>query len=129
MRFGTRKFGGASCEVSICKGLPTKMNKDVREISKLYCDPSERGKGDATELMKNLCKEADSKKMVLVLVVDPYGDDAPLNKEALANWYGATFDFNTIQANPHIMARMFNPFPEREYVGPAISQIITEGVK
>lgn len=102
------------------------MNKDIREISKVYTEPGERGKGDATALMKALCKEADSKKMILVLVVDPFGEEPPLSKAKLADWYGATFDFNTIQANPHIMARMFNPFPESGLTE-KIGQIITEG--
>lgn len=102
------------------------MHKDVREISKLYCDPAERGKGDATMLLKAICKEADAKKMVLVLVVDPYGDNPPLSKEDLSNWYGSTFDFNTIQANPHIMARMFNPFPESDLAKKVVGQILTE---
>lgn len=125
MRFGTRKFGGASCEVSVCAALPKKMNKDIREISKLHCDPDSRGKGDATALMKMLCKEADSKKMILVLIVDPFGDDAPLSKAQLHEWYGSTFDFNMIQANPLILARQWNPFPESGLTE-KISQIILE---
>jgi hypothetical protein len=102
------------------------MYKDVREISQLQCEIESRGKGDATELMKILCKEADSKKMILVLTVDPFGDTPPLSKTQLIEWYGTTFDFNTIQTEPHMMARMFNPFPESGLTE-KIGQIITEG--
>lgn len=111
--------------MSVCAALPKKMNKDIREISKLHCDPDSRGKGDATALMKMLCKEADSKKMILVLIVDPFGDDAPLSKAQLHEWYGSTFDFNMIQANPLILARQWNPFPESGLTE-KISQIILE---
>lgn len=127
MRYGIRKFGDASCLVSACLGVPEKMRKDIREISKLECAPQSRGMGLATELMTAVCKEADAKRMILMLTVGPYGEDAPMTKEQLLEWYSTTFDFNTIQAEPLILARMFNPFPESGLTE-KIGQIITEGI-
>lgn len=128
MRYGERKFGGATCLVSACLGVPEKMRKDIREISRLECDPEERNKGHATELMKMICREADTKKMILVLTAEPYGEDPPLSVERLADWYGTTFDFNPIQREPLLLARMFNPFPESGLTD-KIGSIITEGCK
>lgn len=82
----------------------------------------------ATELMKSICKEADTKRMILLLTVGPYGDNPPMSKGQLLEWYSATFDFNTIQAEPLILARMFNPFPESGLTE-KIGQIIVEGIK
>jgi N-acetylglutamate synthase-like GNAT family acetyltransferase len=127
MRYGIRKFGGASCLVSAALGVPEKMRKDIREISKLQCDPEQQGQGHATELLRDICKEADTKRMVLMLTVEPYGNSAPLTKDQLADWYGTTFDFNPIQQEPLILARMFNPFPESGLTE-KIGQIITEGI-
>lgn len=127
MRYGERKFGGATCLVSACLGVPERMRKDIREISKVYTDPDQRGQGHATELLKAVCKEADSKKMVLLLTVEPYGDNPSLTKDQLHEWYGTTFDFHPIQEVPLILVRQFNPFPESGLTE-KIGQIITEGI-
>ena len=126
MRYGERKFGGATCLVSACLGVPEKMRKDIREISKLECVPSARRGGNATALMKSICEEADAKRMILVLTVNPYGD-SPLSKARLLEWYCETFDFNTIQEVPLILVRQFNPFP-KSGLTEKIGQIITEGI-
>lgn len=127
MRYGIRKYEGASCLVSACLGVPEKMRKDIREISKLITDPDQRGKGHATQLLKDICADADKRRMILVLTVEPYGDAPPMTKNQLAEWYGTTFDFNPIQEKPLILARMFNPFPESGLTE-KIGQIITEGI-
>jgi len=102
------------------------MRKDIREISKVQCPPEARGQGMATAMLQAICKEADSKRMILMLTVEPYGEDAPLTKAQLLEWYTTTFDFNVIQQQPLILARMFNPFPESGLTE-KIGQIITEG--
>lgn len=126
MRYGIRQHGGASCLISAFLAVPERMRKDIRELSKLECKITERGQGHATELMESICKEADSKRMILVLTVGAFGDDAPMNAEQLADWY-ATFDFNTLQKEPLMLVRMFNPFPESGLTA-KIGQIITEGL-
>jgi len=127
MRYGIRKYNEATCLVSACLGVPEKMRKDIREISRLECKPEYRGRGNATALLESICKEADAKKMILMLTVEPF-DDSPMTKEQLADWYGTTFNFNPIQLEPLILARMFNPFPESGLTE-NIGQIITEGCK
>lgn len=126
MRYGERKFGAATCSVVNCMGVPERMRKEIREVIKVYCPPGERGQGHATELLKAVCKEADSKRMILLMTVGPFAD-GPLSKEKLADWYETTFDFQAIQQEPLILARMFNPFPESGLTE-KIGTIITEGI-
>jgi predicted GNAT family acetyltransferase len=105
MRYGTRELDGATCKVLKPEALPEHMFKDVREIIKVHVPTELRGQGLATKLLESVCKEADTKKMILVITVDPY-DDSPMTKEQLANWYGSTFEFQVIQQEPLMMARM-----------------------
>lgn len=128
MKYGPRTLGAASLEVLQPLALPKKMHKDVREIVKVHCDPLSRGSGEATALMESVCAEADAKRMVLVLCVDPYGDDAPLTKGQLLRWYCNKFDFNPIQEEPLMLARMWDPFA-KPALAKKVSQIITEGFK
>lgn len=104
------------------------MRKDVREISQLECLPEGRRLGNATELLTNICKEADSKKMILMLTVEPFGDGPQMTKEQLMEWYESTFGFLVIQAEPLILARMSNPSP-KSGLTEKIGQIIIEGIK
>lgn len=126
MKYGKREFGGASLEVLQCKGLPEKMQKGTREILNVITEPDERGKGHATALMEAVCREADSKKMILMLSPDPYGDDAPLTRAQLLAWYVNKFHFNPIQHEPLILARMYDPYYQ-PVLAKKIGQIITEG--
>lgn len=128
MKYGPRTFGHASLEVLAPLALPKKMHKDVREIINLHCDPIHRGSGHATTLLEQVCAEADAKRMVLVLSVEPFGDDAPLTKSQLVKWYCNKFDFNPIQQEPLMLARMWDPFA-KPVLANKISQIITEGFK
>lgn len=88
------------------------MRKDIREITNVDCPPEARGQGYATAMLKAICKEADTKRMILMLTVEPFGTNPPLDKARLLEWYTTSFDFNAIQAEPLILARMFNPFPD-----------------
>lgn len=126
MKYGVRKFGGASCLISACLAVPEKMRKDIREVSKLECVVAERRQGHATELMRVICKEADAKRMILLLTVGGFGEDPPLDAGQLTDWY-ASFDFNVLQQEPLMLVRMFNPFPELSLTK-QVGQIITEGL-
>jgi len=128
MKYGPRKHGAASCEVIACKGVPEKMRKDIREVIKVFCEPDARHRGDATALLEEVCREADAKRMILMISVGPYGDAPPLSKAALVQWYSETFDFRPIQAEPLIMARMFNTL-RKPVLAEKVSLIITEGIK
>lgn len=128
MKYGTRTHGGASCEVHACMAVPERMRKDIREISKLYCSPEARHRGDATALLESICRQADEKKMVLMLVPEAYGDEPPLPTAFLTEWYERTFNFRPIQAEPLILARMYDPY-RKPVLAEKIGQIITEGIR
>ena len=113
--------------VSACLGVPEKMRKDIREVSKVYTKPGFRGMRMASHLLQKVCEEADAKKMILLLIIEPYGDDPGQTKDQLHEWYSTTFDFHPIQQAPLILARQFNPFP-KSGLTEKIGQIITEGI-
>lgn len=127
MRYGERKHNYATCEVGKCLAVPEKMRKDIREITCVTCELPYRGRGHATALLEQVCAEADRMKMILLIVVNPYGDSEGMTKDQLIDWYGSRFDFHTIQADPVIMARQFNPF-SKPVLAQKVSQIITEGI-
>ncbi len=128
MRYGIRKYEGASCLISACMGVPERMRPHVREISSLTCEPDQRGKGYATRLLQEICDDADTRRMVLVMTVEPYGDEPALTEAQLVEWYTTGFDFNHLQYEPLMLVRMFNPYPESK-IAAKIGQIITEGCK
>ena len=127
MKYGERKYEGATCLVSNCLAVPKKMQKDIREISQVYCEIDKRSLGHATEMLKAICKEADSKRMILVLSVGLYGVPG-LTVEQLTEWYSTAFDFHVLQQEPLMLVRMFNPFPESGLTE-KVGQIITEGCR
>lgn len=125
MKIGERKYGAASCQIRFCEGVPDHLKQDVREITDLYVDPKMRRKGQATELITRICKEADSKKMILVLRPGAFGD-GEMSDRYLHEWYCTTFGFNELQQEPVILlARMFNIF--QPPVEPANNSLIITG--
>lgn len=124
MKIGERKYGAAIAVVRFCEGVPEHMKHDVREITDVYTDPKMRRQGHATELMNRICKEADAKKMILVLRPGQFGDGEMTDRQ-LYEWYGNTFGFNEIQREPVVLlARMFNIFQQPQ-VPAGESKIIT----
>lgn len=113
MKIGERSYEGSKCMVSFCEALPAHMRKDIREISHLQTLPEFRHKGHATELMKYICKDADIRKIILVLMVEPF-DDEPLSQEQLAEWYGK-FGFQPLPNGDKVMlARMHAIYINKE---------------
>jgi N-acetylglutamate synthase-like GNAT family acetyltransferase len=84
--------------------LPKRLRDSTREITKVCTPADEQGKGHATELMLDVCEEADKAGLVLVLWPRPYGDDVALSATQLESWY-AKFGFRRIQSGPVLMAR------------------------
>jgi GNAT superfamily N-acetyltransferase len=80
----------------------------VREILALYTEPAQRNKGYASELLKEVCAEADKHAIVLILKPEPYGSTGGLKH--LQAFY-KKFGFTRIQDRPVLMARpiVFNP--------------------
>jgi len=75
----------------------------VLEVVRVFTDPEARQQGFATELMKDICNDADIEGQVLLLNPRPFGRVAGLAD--LAPWY-ARFGFAVIQKSPVLMARM-----------------------
>lgn len=119
MKYGLRELNGASCKVLKPISLPADMHKGIREIVSLEVPPALRGEGRATALLEMICKEADMRKMILLLTVDPFGDIPGPTKDQLTEWYGSTFDFHVIQKEPVIMTRMY-----AIYIKPVLSEEI-----
>lgn len=94
---GPHNFGAASCLVVRANALPVKMRAGIAELTKLFTPEASRGKGDATQLLHNVCRIADRDNAVLMLGVR---DD----EIGLCAFY-TRFGFQPIQAKPMLMAR------------------------
>ena len=129
MKCGQRKYGGATCEIRSCEGIPDKIKHDVRMLCNLETEPKSRAQGHATELLNRVHAEADRLKVIIVLNPQPYGEDAldSLDLESLVEWYGQ-MGYQEIQHEPLLMARMFN-IPRVVDSAAKISQLIIESAK
>lgn len=75
----------------------------VLELVRVWTDPEARKQGFATELVKDICNDADIEGRVLMLSPKTFGR---VGLEDLAPWY-ERFGFVTIQKKPvQLMARM-----------------------
>lgn len=95
MKPGTIQLGNASLHIGYPQIIPGNLRGFAREITELFVPEEFRGKGEASELLKEVCNEADDKKLMLVLIADT---------ERLALFYGR-FGFEVIQKSPILMAR------------------------
>lgn len=96
---GKRECYSASATLRYLQALPSADRGHVRELSSLYVPDAERGKGDATALLRRISAEADHHGKTLMIVLD----DVALM--ALYTPHG----FETIQESPiHLMARKPN---------------------
>ena len=112
MKTGIRHYENASCRVSYPMSLPANLRGRVREISHVDVPENLRKQGMATNLVANICDEADAHRMVLILTVDPFGDGEKMSKEDLQFWYERKFGFQKIQEKPLMMARMVFATPK-----------------
>lgn len=109
---GLVTYCGASAIVDECRALPKRMRPFTREVRKLQTARERQGKGDATELMRRICFDADDAQRVLVLWPKPFGDIA-LSQRQLIEWYARSFGFIVIQHSPvAMMARNPGTWPE-----------------
>jgi GNAT superfamily N-acetyltransferase len=105
MPFGFRRVGAASCRIGNPECLPVHMHGKVREVMGVLVPDDKRHQGYGTTLMHKVCREADDHGLTLFLKVQPF-DSEPMDVEKLTDWYGKTFGFAVIQAEPRLMARM-----------------------
>lgn len=92
----------SSCRAVVNPELPEHMHERVREIVRVWTDKDHRGEGYATQLMQEVCNDADSSNMVLILRPQPF--DANISKAKLIEFY-KRFGFSKMQDDPVLMAR------------------------
>lgn len=94
MKIGDREHEGATLNVTLCMGVPPKMRKDTREISRVYVPIADRKQGIGTALMHKVCQEADESNITLLLTCD----------NALRRWY-SRFGFMVLQDSIGLLVR------------------------
>lgn len=92
---GKREYEGASCWIRMMTDLPMSMRDSVRLLHDLKTDKGMRGKGHASKLLTQVCEEADSIGMTIILMPD----DGKLEA-----WYNKV-GFERTQDKPVIMVR------------------------
>lgn len=93
MKPGTIQLGNASLHIGYPQIVPANLRGFSREITELFVPEEFRGKGEASELLKEVCSEADDKDLMLILIADT---------PRLALFYGR-FGFEAIQSEPSIL--------------------------
>lgn len=104
MDTGARSFGPASLRIRRTDAFPLYLRDAIRELYSLQVPASEQRNGYATNLMNQVCREADAYSIVLVLLVEPFLN-CSLSRTEIAAWYALKFGFVTIQPEPMMMAR------------------------
>jgi len=126
MKTGTRFHQNASCKITFCAAIPNQLRAKTREVSCVDVPENLRKQGMATQLLKNVCDEADAGKIILLLFVKPFGGNPSMDKEQLIEWYANKFGFAVIQTKPSIMmARM--PFATPGYFKPTLITSALQG--
>ena len=95
MKTGTRRYRSASAKLGYTTLVGAHLRGKLREISHFNTPAEERGKGHGTHLMREICRDADRDRIVLMLLPDT---------QRLSKWY-ARFGFVTIQDDPDVMVR------------------------
>lgn len=98
MKLGINTNGSSSLKLSYLNAL---IDGQLLEISDLATWPSERNKGHATALLREVCDEADKSATLLVLTPSAFGSDG-MTTEQLEAWY-STFGFKRIQDKPKVL--------------------------
>jgi GNAT superfamily N-acetyltransferase len=101
VKTGIRKHGGATLRVSWPQAIPASDRGRVREISAVKS--AQRGQGDASALLDDVCQEADRSKVALLLTVEP-DKDSSMTETQLMFFY-ARKGFEVIQSQPCVMVR------------------------
>ncbi len=127
MKIGIRHYLNASCRISMCEAIPTRIRRDVREVTCVDVPENLRRQGMATELLRVVCDEADAHDMTLVLFVKPFGEGEKMDEDHLAQWYTSKFGFTLIQVAPAMMARMPGSTPQF-FKPKLLNSSITQGI-
>lgn len=95
MKLGEREKDGATLQINICQAIPPKLRVETREISDVHVPAKQRKTGLGSALMHQVCDEADSGNITLLLTCS----------NELRRWY-ARFGFIVLQDNIGLLARM-----------------------
>lgn len=101
MKLGPRSNDQASLRLVKPRALPAHMHGDIVELTGLRTSPAHRQQGHATDLMLDVCLEADMAQRFLFLCVEP---DGGMEINDLAKFY-VRHGFMPIQADPLLMIR------------------------
>ena len=128
MKSGIRYYENASCKISTCTAIPERMRAKTRELTHVDVPENLRKQGMATQLLTNVCDEADAHGITLLIFPEPFGTGPKMSKDALMKWYSAKFGFTAIQAKPVMMARA--PFGSPRVFKPTlIASLINKVIK
>jgi predicted N-acetyltransferase YhbS len=95
MKPGTFQLGNASLHIGYPQIVQGNLRGFAREITEFNVPEEFRGKGEGSELLKEVCEQADQHDIMLILIADT---------EKLALYYGR-FGFVPIQDKPILMVR------------------------
>ena len=112
MQEGVRHYENASCRIKLCAALPKHMRSKTRELVNLDVPDNLRRTGLATQLLENVCDEADAHNITLILFPKPFGNVPGMSQSQLEAWYERRFGFIPIQQKPVMMARMPHSTPK-----------------
>lgn len=93
MKPGTLSLGNASCYIGYSQVTKPNQRGLLREITNFEVPEEHRGKGDGTELLKDICDQADERGIVLLIKADT------IRLEIFYKRHG----FITLQALPDII--------------------------
>lgn len=89
------KMNGASLVLGKCRALPVAIQGLVAEISSVFVEPENRGKGRGNAIIQKVCNDFDNVGGALILQAD---------SERLEKWY-SKFGFLKFQDDPILMVR------------------------
>jgi N-acetylglutamate synthase-like GNAT family acetyltransferase len=99
---GKRSYKSATLTLGYSSALPKHMRKGVIELTSLGVPIEDRRKGYATALLERVCSEANGAGVVLMIHVQPFGDEGITDVAKLIGFY-ERFGFRKIQDSPVIL--------------------------
>ena len=90
------EMNGASLVLGKCRALPVTIQGLVAEISSVFVEPKNRGKGRGNAIIQKVCDDFDDVGGALILQAD---------SERLEKWY-SKFGFLKFQDDPILMVRL-----------------------
>lgn len=111
----------ARCSVVIPAALPKHMQERIREVTGFKTAPEFQRQGFGTQLMQQVCEDADLNNIVLMLNPSPEANS--ITKDKLMAWY-KRFGFVKAQDDPVLMARAPTFKVRQSMVGAAVEKAL-----